>query len=531
MDASAAGVLTQARADATAGSLTGQIAGIGPLAPAPGFNSWLAFGTLISMLDDFARDPKSVSVDDAETLDIAGNTGTITTTTTLKAVVNASRLSVDITLKTKGQVVDQATGAILYSIDSIVTGHIDVDFCPDAGGRSAANVKLTSSEIYVRGGAGGSSARGVSSEFSGTAAVVVGDDAMITSVEGAQQASEESRGGVTPPGGGDADLAVSTRHASDTIANDGDGHRSPGVPRAITLGGEGSTPAQQAGLIGNMVVFVETMVMTAAKEAEKLWRSGKCVELTIDPGDGDVEADEVKDVTATLKHLIEGNELDKPVVATRTGVKSVEPEGTKQPAPATVRFTAGPRDGDFGEIAFESVSNRGIAKKTVRFTVRSTGWNVAFTGTTTQVANAALGPELVSLKATITDLEVTPKDGRVSGTGKLHLKGTHTAGCFKGKLDQVVPLDLEGLLVGTGAEAVLRVSFRRPSASTGTIVMSCPDIASWPFPDSGYSELFWFVIGSVDLPAAGGTVAFDRTAELLTRIGTVTGTFTVTKVR
>jgi hypothetical protein len=126
---------------------------------------------------------------------------------------------------------------------------------------------------------------------------------------------------------------------------------------------------------------------------------------------------------------------------------------------------------------------------------------------------------------------VTSKDGRVSGTGKLHLKGTHTAGCFKGKLDQVVPLDLEGLVVGTGAEAVLRVSFRRPSASTGTIVLSCPDVASWPFPDSAYSELFWFVIGSVDLPTAGGTVAFDRTAELLTRTGTVTGTFTVSKVR
>ena len=60
--------------------------------------------------------------------------------------------------------------------------------------------------------------------------------------------------------------------------------------------------------------------------------------------------------------------------------------------------------------------------------------------------------------------------------------------------------------------------------------MSCPKIASWDFPDAAYSELVWFVIGTVDLPAAGGKVAFDRTAVLLPRTGTVAGTFTVTKV-
>ena len=60
--------------------------------------------------------------------------------------------------------------------------------------------------------------------------------------------------------------------------------------------------------------------------------------------------------------------------------------------------------------------------------------------------------------------------------------------------------------------------------------MSCPQIASWDFPDASYSEIFWYVIGTVDLPAAGGTVAFDRTAVLLPRSGTVAGTFTVTKV-
>lgn len=534
MDASAARTLTQLRLDAGAEALHGQIAAIGapvPLAPSPGINSWLVFGTLISVLDHLAKEPKSGTFEEPpETIEIAGNTGTITTTTTLKAVVSGSQLSVDITMKTKGQVVDRATGAVLYSIDSTVTGHIDVDFCPDSGGKSAANVKLTSSEIYVRGGAGGSSAKGVSSEFSGSASISVGDDANIVRVDGTQQGSEDAKGGVSPPGGGDAELTASTRYMTDNIANDGKGSRLPGVPRDIKLGGEGSTPADQARMIGNTIVFVETMVMAAAKEAEKLWKSGKCVELIVTPDGGDVEANEVTSVTATLKHKIEGNELDKPVEASFTGKQSLDPASGKQPAPATVSHTAGPDQGDAGSIAFRSVSNRGIAEKTVTFTVGSTAWSVAFKGTTTQTANAALGPEKISLAATISDLRASSKDGQLSGSGKLHLKGTHTAGCFKGSLDQVVPIDLEGSLVGTGPDAVLRVTFRRPSASTGTIVLACPDIASWPFPDSGYSEFFWFVVGTVDLPAAGGTVAWDRAVELLPRSGTVSGTFTVTKV-
>lgn len=532
MDAAQARVLTQVRADAATGTLAGQIAGIGPLAPEPGFNSWLVFGTLISSLDDFAREPKSATVEmPPETVEIAGNTGTITSTLTLNAVVGGSQLSVDLTMKTKGQVVDRATGAVLYSIDSIVSGHIDLDFCPDTSGRAAANVKLTSSEIYVTGGAGGSSAKGIAKEFSGSVGIAVGDDANIVKVEGAAQGSEDSKGGVTPAGGGEAELTASTRTASDNIANDGKGRRLPDVPRDIQYGGEGSSPADQVKLWGSMTIMVETMVTAAAKEAEKLWKSGKCVELLIDPDGGDVEADEVKDVTAKLRHKIEGNELDKPVEATFAGVKSLTPLGEKQPAPATVSFTAGPKQGDWGRISFKSVSNRGIAEKDAIFTVGSTGWNVEFRGTESATGNSGMGLTALSLKAVLTGLKVTVKDGELSGTGDLHLSGTHTAGCFKGHLDQVVPIVLQGTLVGSGPEAKLRVWFSRPTPTNGTITMNCPKVVAVKMPDNSYSELFWYGVDTVELPAAGGTVAFDRTATNLLLNVTVAGTFTVTRVK
>lgn len=386
MDLSAGRALTQARADAAGpdGALRGHIAAVGPVAaPEPGFNSMIVWAWLITSLGDLARDPKSGTVEgEPETVEIDGNVGTITTTVALNATVAGSRLSVDITIKTKGQVVDKSTGAILFGIDSIASGHIDVEFCPDANGQAVANVKLTSSEIYTR---SGGTAKGVSKDFSGTATIFVDDQARIRTVEGTSQGSEESRGGIAQPGGGESALAASTRRAGGDIANDGDGQRLPGADRApgITLGGEGSTVDQQGSFWGSMTLFVETMVTAAAKEAEKLWREGKCVELIVDPEGGEVSPSEVKSVTAKLRHKVDGSELDKPVEATLAGVQSLEPAGGSQPAPATVTYTAGPTQGDVGQIAFKSVSNRGIAEKTVSFTVGGESLDVSLKGTMT----------------------------------------------------------------------------------------------------------------------------------------------------
>jgi hypothetical protein len=523
MDASAARALTTMRTDAPLGSLAGQVAGIGPLAPEPGFNTWLVFGTLISTLDDFQRNPQSVTVDmPPETVEVEGNTGTITSTMSVNAVVSGSKLSVDLSMKMKGQVVDRATGAVLYSIDSIVSGHIDLDFCPDAGGHTTANVKLTSSEVY---GAGGGS-KGVSKEFSGNVGITVGDDANILKVEGTAQGSEDAKG-VGPAGGGDAQTS-STRTASDNIANDGNGQRLSGVPRAITLGGEGTTVDQQAGFFGSMSVFVETMVRAAAEEAEKLWKGGKCLELIIDPTSGDVEADEVKDVTATLKHKIEGNELDKPVTATLIGVKSVEPAGEKQPAPATVTFTAGPKEGDVGRIVFKSVSNRGIVERDVTFTVNPAGWKVTFTGTDTEVFAIVTN----KFKAEITDLTVKATDQVLSGTGKLHLKGTVTSGPCSGPLNQVASIEVTGNLVGTGPEAMLHVVMRATSPGGQVIHMRCQPSGGADIPAKGHAERFGEPLQSFDLPAANGTVNVNKTGAVggIFQI-TVKGTFTVTRTR
>lgn len=533
MDASAGRALAAIHGGIPASDRTlgGQLASVGgPIAaPEPGFNSFVVFATLITSLDQFAREPQSVTVPyDTETVEIGGNTGTIRTTMTLKAVVSGSQLSVDLTMKTKGQVVDRATGAVLFGIDSIVSGHIDVDFCPDASGQSKANVKLTSSEVYTGGAAG--SGRGISREFAGSVVITVGDDARIAKVEGTDQGTEDSKGGIPPAGSSSSDVPASTRTASDNIANDGNGNRLPGSPRAIQFGGDGSTTDQQVAMWGSMTVFVETMVTAAAKEAEKLWREGKCLELTVDPDGGDVEPDEVTQVTATLRHRIEGNELDKPVEAALSGVKTIEPSGEKQPAPATVTYTAGPNDGDIGRITFKSVSNRGIAEKSVTFTVRRAAWKVTFTGTDTEEFQTVVKN---TFQAKITDFRITAVDEKLSGDGRLHLKGTVTSGPCSGPLDQVAALSIyQGTLVGTGQEAVLRIVIRATSPNGQVVHMRCKPAGGADIQAEGHAERFGDPLLQFDLPAAGGTVRVSKTSLVGGQFRvTVKGTFTVTRTR
>ena len=550
MDAAAAAALAQVLADAAAESPVstptpsdasvpessveglarhGAIADVVSFVPAPGFNAAQVWASLLNTLDFFANNPQSRSVEGTpETVRIGSNTGTVTTTVTVDAVVSGGRLSVDLTMRTTAQLVDGATGAVLYGIDSTASGHVDVDFCPDASGHAQAHVSLTSNETYSQGGGSGT---GTTREMSAEVGVTVGDDANIVAVEGTLEGSDATRG--VPPSGGGAPLAPTTRTASDNIANDGSGRRLPGVARDIRLGGEGTTSDEQTAMFGTTNVFMETAIAAATKEAEKLWKSGKCVELLVDPEGGDVQPDEVTSVTAKLRPKIEGNELDKPIEATLTGVESLDPAGEKQPAPATVSYTAGHEDGDFGEIVFRSVSNRGIAEKSVRFTVRRAAWNVTFTGTDTE----AFGPLINRFTAEITDLRITADDDVLSGTGELRLTGDATISApgavdCTGPLDQTGTIVATGTLVGSGSEARLHVTLRATSPLGESVHVVCTGVGGGmelDLPAEGYLDRFGEPLAEFDLPAAGGSVAVSTT----TAVGgivdvTVDGTFVVT---
>ena len=264
----------------------------------------------------------------------------------------------------KGQVVDNATGAVLYGIDSIVTGHIDARLLPGRErARRTANVKLDLERgVRVR----RRHARASRSEFSGASAITVGDDADILKVEGTAQGSEDAEGRRLRPVV--ARPTAATRTAGDNIANDGERPAVVGCAhRAIALGGEGAThrPAGRV-LSGSMSVFVETMVMAAAKEAEKLWKSRQ-VPRADRRSDGRRRRRRTRSRTSSPRSSTGSRATSSTSRSTATLERRASP--SSRPARSSPRrrpssYTAGPEEGDVGRIAFKSVSNRGIAETT-----------------------------------------------------------------------------------------------------------------------------------------------------------------------
>ena len=406
---------------------------------------------------------------------IEGNKGTITTTMTVKATVGGSKISVDIKLKVEGEVRDAKTGALLYKISSEATGHAEGDSCPDASGVAHATMSFGGNEDYFD-SSGAKTGNRVFESFGGQVSVRADDNAKLAAVE------------VTPSG----------------------------------QGGQ---------------LMVEMAMRGAAPAFEKAWRSGMCIQVVVSPNSDDVDPESATTITVKVKHKIEGNELDKPVEAKLTsGVKSIEPSGQKQKAPATFTYTAGPESGDRGDVSFESVSNRGIGHDFGSYTVAG-GWTISGSGASNEDFQGGFVAN--TLRISISDLKVkAAKGGGLSGAGTMTLSGEVTtgAGLCRGNTDQTLPITVTGTLVGTGADAVLRLTISSP-ATPGVMVMV---LCRGPFggqisqsvPAEGHSDRYGEALGAFDLPAAGGTKTVSRT----TAIGGVmnvaaSGTFTVTKTK
>ena len=401
---------------------------------------------------------------------VGGNTGTITTTTTATVTANGSKLSLDLTVKMSGEVRDAVTGAVLYKIANEATGHADGDACPDATGTARAHLAFGGREDYFT-ATGARSGSGVSESLTGEVRIKVDDNAQIAGVD------------ITSTGGGD--------------------------------------------------LLIQLAATSAAPQFEKAWRSGLCIAVLVSPDGGEFDKDSVTTVTAKVKHKIEGNELDKPVEATLEGVKSIDPAGAKQKAPATFRYTAGPKDGDRGTVLFKSVSNRGIGQVSKTFTVAG-GWTISSVGSSNEGFQGIVSN---MLKVSIADLKVSAgKDNVLSGSGTITLTGPITAsagplGVCRGDLDQTIPFTASGVLVGTGPGALLRLTlYTAAPPSGGTTLVTCPGTVSAPIPNSGYSDRYGETLGQFDLPADGGTTTISRTAAIGGIMNVAaTGTFTVVR--
>jgi hypothetical protein len=303
------------------------------------------------------------TVNETSTSSHGDSTATVTVSGQGVSISTGSRVWADFTFDLSGSVTNSTTGATATMTGS-AHAHIEIDGCPDASGSSKGKVSLSSKESASNG-------VGWTRDLTGDFDITVDDDGNISKFSVDAQAQES----VQPKGESDGhELGIKT-HA-EFAAGPGFSPMTHNAG-ALTLEVTKSTDATSADL-GPLFTSALTAVTAGAhilgSAAEKFWRDGKCIEVIVAPAGGDVDPSSVTEVTVKVKQKFEGNELNKPVEAALSGVKTIDPAGTKQPAPATFKYTAGVKDGDRGDIELKSVSNRGIGKKSVTFTVHAVGW-------------------------------------------------------------------------------------------------------------------------------------------------------------
>lgn len=118
------------------------------------------------------------------------------------------------------------------------------------------------------------------------------------------------KGGTRAAGAGQTNLSAYTVNANETFTM---------VPGGTGLGGDGTfnakdvTKAEVDATYRGAEKLVGFAVYVSGKAAEKIWRSGKCIEVVVAPNGGDVAANSITSVTAKVRHKFDGDELQRPI--------------------------------------------------------------------------------------------------------------------------------------------------------------------------------------------------------------------------
>lgn len=397
---------------------------------------------------------------------IEGNKGTILTTLSAIATINGSRISLDLKMKVEGEVRDAKTGAILFKIANEATGHAEGDVCPDASGTARASMAFSGRETHFD-SSGAPVGSGVTEGFGGELRIRADEQAKLSGVE------------LTP-----------------------------------------------TGAFGEPLMRVAGQIVAPA--FEHAWRSGLCIAVLFSPEGGDVETDSVTTVTVKAMNRTEGKELDKPLDVSFSGVKAIDPPPSRQKAPVSLRYTAGPKDGDRGTITAESTSNRGIGKKSVTFIVGG-GWTIRSEGTFSEVIVAAVGNPGTHATVSLNAIRIkVGNDNTLTGSGTITIKGTYGLAIAEfscsAPIDTTLPATVTGVLgsipAGTTSDGsrpqeipVLKLTIHvaTPSPTDDRISMSCTDAPTFSLPYPGIGYRYALTLGELEIFALDGARKnFDR---------------------
>src|ERR1035437_5831296 len=128
----------------------------------------------------------------ADSVTVAGNPGTIFTTTAISASITGNEVSIEITTTTYGEVHKVGTGAVIFRIEGTGTGHIDGVACPDASGVAKAHIEFTAKENYFIAAdpAGGSAGYGLNQSYSADVSIKADDNANLAGLDISAKAHE-----------------------------------------------------------------------------------------------------------------------------------------------------------------------------------------------------------------------------------------------------------------------------------------------------------------------------------------------------
>ena len=299
-----------------------------------------------------------------------GTKESVTITTKVTVSVGGGKVSMDLDITSVDTLTDQASGKQVAQLQGTAHGHIDVNACPDGNGVAPGSYQLTLHEELNRAGQPGA---GSNKDVKAPFRLIDGDDAHLVRIEDELQVDKHANGPGTSGGdpAGPFDWSVSAT-IPESIAPSG----------AVTLNGgtwksDGNATQPQIDGTVNGRRSAESYLQQIAKETEKFWRSGKCIDLKPSEESRKVDPNQAVHVTVDAVGHFDGQPIDGPIKAAFSGTSSLKPDAAKPPA-APFDFTAGSKTGDVGTIDLSQTSKRGIGKKQVVFTVG--GSAVAFAG-------------------------------------------------------------------------------------------------------------------------------------------------------
>ena len=279
--------------------------------------------------------------------------------TRVRITAGGGKVAMDLDINSVDTITEQATGREIERLEGNGHGHIDVNACPDRDGVSPGSYELSLQEELVRpGSTGAGDAKVIKAPFR----LVDGDDAHLVRIEGTLDITQHAHGPGTA--GGDAfDWSVGATVPEVIQAN---GSTTASAPSVHTDGDP--SQAQIDNTTGGRS-SAENYLKVLAKEAEKFWRSGKCIDLKPSDDTRKVQPSEKIDLTVEAIHKFTGDKIDAPITATFAGTKSLDPKDQPVVPPAKFAFEAGDKKDDTGTISLKQTSKRGIGLRQIVFTV------------------------------------------------------------------------------------------------------------------------------------------------------------------